>query len=228
MHDFPYTILDLTHSLSSAIPGWEGTCGFQHQTTQDYKDDAQVSFRVQRLKMDAGIGTHIDAPAHCIKGGKSIAELELNELLAPCVLIDVAHLATADYQLTVKEILHFEERFGKIEEHSFVIIRTGWEGYWKQPEKYHNNYLFPSCGIDAAKLLLKRNVVGLGIDTLSPDRPDSGYPVHQAFLGAGKYIVENIANAATVPCVGSYALILPIKIEGGTEAPVRLVALLKK
>ncbi|KTC84049.1 cyclase family protein [Legionella brunensis] len=225
---FPYVILDLTHTLSSSIPSWEGTCGFQHQNIQDYESDAAVSFRVQRLTMDAGIGTHLDAPAHCIKGGKTIAELHLNELIAPCVVIDVSKAITTDYKVDTKDILDFEATNGKINRGSFVIVRTGWEQYWGQPEKYHNNHMFPCLGLDAAELLLQREVVGLGIDTLSPDRPNVGYLVHQAFLGAGKYIVENVANAVLLPPIGSYILILPLKIAEATEAPVRLIALVKR
>ena len=77
-------------------------------------------------------------------------------------------------------------------------------------------------------LLLKRNIAGLGIDTLSPDTPQSGYPVHQALLGEGKYIIENVANAIQLPPIGSFSLALPILTIGGTEAPIRLVAFVKK
>lgn len=64
----------------------------------------------------------------------------------------------------------------------------------------------------------------IGIDTLSPDAGGKDFPVHRVILGAGKYIVENIANAAAVPPTGAKILIMPVKIKDGTEAPVRLVA----
>jgi kynurenine formamidase len=66
--------------------------------------------------------------------------------------------------------------------------------YWDIPERYHNHYQFPTVSREAAKLLLLRNISGLGIDTLSPDGPDDDYPVHQLLLGANKYIVENVAT----------------------------------
>ncbi|CEK11110.1 cyclase family protein [Legionella hackeliae] len=225
---FAYTLVDLTHVLTDSIPSWEGNCGFRHQNLQDYDASLDVSFRVQHLTMDAGIGTHMDAPAHCVKDGKTIADFDLNELLAPCVVIDVSSTQTANNTVIPEDIFAFEDRHGEIGAGSFVIIRTGWERYWNSPRKYRNNYNFPSLGAETAKLLLNRNISGLGIDTLSPDRPDAGYPVHQLILGAGKYIVENIANSGLLPPMGSYILVLPLKINEGTEAPVRLVALLKK
>lgn len=130
------------------------------------------------------------------------------------------------YSLTVADIQEFENQYGCISAGSFVLIRTGWEQFWPIPARYHNNYIFPSVSLDAAHYFLERNIVGLGIDTLSPDRPDNGYPVHAALLGAGKYIIENIANSHLLPATGSYVLILPLKIKDGTEAPVRLIGLI--
>ncbi|ASQ45534.1 cyclase family protein [Legionella clemsonensis] len=226
--NFPYALVDLTHTLTASIPCWEGTCGFQHHNVHDYEAGLDISFRVQRLDMDAGIGTHVDAPAHCIKGGKTIADLDLNKLLSPCIVIDVTGVANANYIVSPKDILAFEAAYSEITAGSFVIVRTGWDKYWGNPHKYRNNYNFPCIAAETAELLLQRKITGLGIDTLSPDRPDTGYPVHRMLLGAGKYIVENIANAKSLPAIGSYILVLPIKIKGGTEAPVRLIALLKK
>lgn len=226
---FPYKIVDLTHPLSTSIPSWEGVCGFQHNTSIDYADcTTAVKFKVQKLNMDAGIGTHIDAPAHCIPGGKTIDQLELDELIAPCVVIDVSKDADESYQLSPDDIRQFERQHGIIKEKSFVIIRTGWDRFWSTPSKYRNQLQFPTIAQNTALLLLERNIVGLGIDTLSPDTPKSGYPVHQAILSAGKYIVENVANSNKLPPQGSFSLSLPIRIEGATEAPMRLIGLIQK
>ncbi len=222
-------LIDLTHTITPSIPCWNGpqSCGFQHEIKLDYTDgNSDPGFRVQQIRMHAGIGTHMDAPAHCVRGGKSIAELELDSFLAPCVVIDVSKLAHERFSLGRNELKEFENDYGKIAPGSFVIVYTGWEKFWGSPEKYHNQYVFPCVSEDVALALLDRKIVGLGIDTFSPDRPESGFPVHQHILGAGKYIVENIANASTLPPTGAYTLALPIKTMEGTEAPVRLVGLL--
>lgn len=224
---FPYKAIDLTHTVSTSIPTWEGDCGFSHNMLLDYKDcTTSVKFRVQKINMLAGVGTHIDAPAHCIPGSKTIDELSLDMLISPCVVIDVTTQAHESYSLTSNDIIAFEQMHGQIADDSFVIIHTGWARFWDQPNKYRNHLVFPSISIEAAKYLLKRNIVGLGIDTLSPDRPKDNYLVHAAVLGAGKYIVENIAHADLLPPNGSFAFVLPIKIKNGTEAPIRLVALI--
>ncbi|ETO92404.1 cyclase family protein [Legionella oakridgensis] len=227
MAAFPFKLIELTHVLSPEIPSWEGDCGFEHQQILDYSNcTTAVKFHVQAIHMQAGIGTHMDAPAHCIPGGKTIDEFVLDELLAPCILIDASSLAHERWLLSSEDIYQFERHYGKIAAGSFVIIHTGWNKYWHHPLHYRNNWHFPSISQNAALTLLERDIAGLGIDTLSPDIPTSGYPVHQIILGAGKYIVENIANAHILPPLGAYTLCLPIRTKGGTEAPIRLIGLI--
>lgn len=219
-----FTYIDLTHALSPTIPHWGMKCGFQNYIQHDYADgDNEVKFRVQNFQMVAGIGTHIDAPAHCIPDGKTIADISLASLIRPAVVIDVSSKAYDRYSLSVEEIHFFEDKFGIIPQDSFVICYTGWSQYWDEPERYRNELIFPSITKEAAEYLLTRNVVGLGIDTLSPDRGDSNFPVHQLFLGAGKYIIENIANANLLRPIDDFIIALPLKIQDATEAPLRLV-----
>lgn len=231
MLDFSqFTFIDLTHSLSSDIPHWGNGCGFQHKIELDYSScTSDVKFRVQSLQMFAGIGTHMDAPLHCIPDGASITDIPLQSLIVPCRVIDVSDKADENerYCVSSDDISRFENEHGMIPKNTFVIFYTGWDKWWSSPKKYRSELVFPSVSKEAAELLLTRDIVGIGIDTLSPDTGDSGFPVHQLMLGAGKYIIENINNAKQL---GSAAqiIVLPIKIEGGTEAPVRLIGIKHK
>lgn len=223
---FPFTIVDLTHTLTPNVCSWNGSCGFRHEIKLDYDGCAnKTQFRVQQIKMHSGIGTHMDAPSHCIPGGKSIADLDLTQLIAPSVVIDISAQSHERYSLTIEDVKSFEDQHGKIIPGCFIIVYTGWDKFWHEPAKYRNDHMFPSVSKEAAELLLDRCIVGLGIDTLSPDRPEDDFPVHQLILSAGKYIVENIANARTMPPVNAYTLALPIKTASGTEAPIRLIGL---
>ena len=221
--------IDLTHTLSLDIPHWGGSCGFENKIVTDYGNcKSGVKFRVQHFNMVAGIGTHMDAPAHCIEGGSTISDIPLKSLISPCCVINIANAADEKYCLTVDDIKAFETQYGTIQQGVFVIIYTGWDRWWNQPEKYRNNHIFPSVSKQAAEMLLERGIVGLGIDTLSPDTADSQFPVHQVMLSAGKYIIENVANAAQLNATGDYIIALPINIFGATEAPIRLVGLKHK
>jgi kynurenine formamidase len=219
-------IVDLTHTLSPDIPCWDGDQCFGLKTPVDYKDCTVPNlFRVQRFEMRAGAGTHIDAPAHCIPGGKTVEMLKLENLIIDCVVINV-DAKNESYVAGVETIIQFEKANGKIQPNTFVIFCTGWDKYWESPEKYRNNLSFPSVSEDVAKLLIERDIAGLGIDTLSADARSEDFPVHRVILGAGKYLIENIANAEVLPSTGAKIMIMPLKIKDATESPIRLAAVL--
>jgi hypothetical protein len=44
-------------------------------------------------------------------------------------------------------------------------------------------------------------------------------------LGAGKILIENVANLDAMNPTGDFLMALPLKIKHGTESPVRLVGL---
>lgn len=224
-----FAFIDLTHTLSFDIPTWNHECGFENKIESDYDpSSAELTFRTQHLKMRAGIGTHMDAPAHCVPAGLSIADIPLRSLITPCCVVDVSDRAHDRYSVTVDDVQRFEYEFGRIQNSSVVIFYTGWSQWWSNPEKYRNDLVFPSVSKEVADYLLHRDVAGIGIDTLSPDSGGSGYPVHQLMLGAGKYLIENVANANELDATGNYLIALPLKIQGGTEAPMRLVGLKPK
>ena len=205
---FPYKLIDLTHGLDSRIPTWDGGCGFNHDVHMDYSDcTSEDKFRVMKVKMHAGIGTHMDAPSHCIPSGKSIDDFDVNDLIMACVVIDVSSQCHKRYSLSVQDVSDFESKYGVIPAGSCVFVKTGWSTFWHEPLKYHNNHVFPSVSSEAASLLLERGVGAIGIDTLSPDRPEDGFKVHKTFLGADKIILENVANLGGMPPTGSFVMV---------------------
>lgn len=226
LKNFPFQLIDLSQPISSSSPTWHGGCGFSHEIVTDYHDlDSEVKFRVQKFKLNAGIGTHMDAPAHCCSGAKTVEQFSLQELLFPCIVMDVSRQAKENYQISLEDIQRFESAHAPTFTNSFVLFHTGWGRYWAQPEKYRADMRFPSIAKSAVEYLLQKNIAGLGIDTLSPDTPESGFPVHQLIFGAGKIILENVTNAHLLPATGGYLLVAAMLVAQATEAPVRLIGL---
>ncbi len=131
-----------------------------------------------------------------------------NDLVIPCMVIDVSDKCHERCSLSVQDIIDFEGKYRSIVTGSCVMIKSGWSKFWNEPSKYPNNHVFPSLYLEAAELLLKRGVNALGIDTLSPDRPGDRFKMHKAILGADKIILENVANLGSIPpnwnlCYGS-------------------------
>ncbi len=50
----------------------------------------------------------------------------------------------------------------------------------------------------------------------------TGFDVHHIINGAGKYILEDIANLDKLPPTGATLIIAPIKIEGGSGGQARI------
>ena len=222
-----YNVIDLTHEVNPDIPTWDLTCGYYIKTMRDYKHcEGEFKFRSQCLDIRASAGTHMDAPSHCFEGGLDICDIPIDQLIAPCVVIDVTSKVHERYKVSVEDINQFEKQYGEIKPGSIVLFYTGWSRFWHEPKKYHNNLVFPSISADAAQLLLEKQVNGIGIDTLSPDCDEKGSFVHSILLGANKYIIENVAHADTLPPIGATLLVMPLRVKGAAESPVRLVALL--
>lgn len=229
MNPKDYIFIDLTHTLTPETVTFTGGCGFDHKLKLDYSAcTSKIKFRVQKVSMHAGIGTHIDAPLHCIEGGACSAQLPITSLINNAIKIDVSQMAHERFSISVEDIEAFEKTHGTIEKDTFVIFYTGWDRFFSNPKNYRNHHLFPSVGLDAAKLLMKRQIAGIGIDTLSPDRPEDDFFVHELLLGNDKTIIENIANASSLPVKGFTIFALPIPMKDVSEAPIRLIAAIKK
>ena len=132
-------------------------------------------------------------------------------------------------------MLAFEKRHGVIKTGSIVLLRTGWSEHWPDVKAYlgddtpgdASRLSFPSYGAEAARLLVEeRGVVLLGVDTASIDYGTSkDFPVHRIAAARNVGGLENLTNLAQLPSTGFTILALPMKIEGGSGAPVRTVAL---
>jgi kynurenine formamidase len=217
--------IDLTHLLTPNIPCWDASCGFTMETLMDYNQ----GYRTQKLTLNAGIGTHMDAPSHFIKGGLSIDDIPLEKLIIPACVLNVSEKANGKYLISAKDVEEYETQHGKIPENSFVIGYTGWSRFWPDSDPYRSadskgNAQFPSFSAEAAQLLLERKIAGIGIDTLSPDC-DLQFPVHKLILGQGKYIVENMANCHLLPAQGAFVILLPLNMDT-TESPIRAVGVI--
>ncbi len=229
----PFTanrIVDLTHTMSEDMPFWPGGVPFKMERLADYSD----GYRLHKFTFGENTGTHIDAPSHFIEGNNSIDSLPLSSLVAPIVCIDIREKATknADYELTVEDVNEWETQNGRIPKNSLVILNTGWHNKFSNSKEYINmdkNKVmhFPGYSSNAAEILIKRNVIGIGIDTLSLDNGVSKtFSTHVAMLKANKYQIENMANLSSLPAKGATAVIGVLPVKEGSQAQARIFAFL--
>ncbi len=184
--------------------------------------------------------THLDAPIHFFAGRRTVDQVPLAQLIAPGVVIDVSVKAAQDrnYRLRPEDVLAFEKQHGRIAPGSAVLLRTGWGKYWPDVKAYlgddtlgdASGLEFPSFGEDAARMLVEeRKVALIGLDTASIDYGRSkDFIVHRIVAEHNVPGLENLANLERLPATGFTLIALPMKIEGGSGGPVRVVALVER
>lgn len=222
-------ILDLSHPLTVNMPTWEGVPSFSCEACSTYEE----GFLLHKFALRAGVGTHMDTPAHFVQGGKHVGQFPIEQLIFPTFVLNVSEDADENYILTVEALETFEEAFGEISDGSLFVLATGWDKYWTNPDKYRGEdsdggLHFPSFSIEAAKYLVSKNVAGIGMDMLSPECQNKDFDIHHIILGAGKIIVENLTGLVNLPPRGSMTGIFPMFVEGASEAPVRAVGFIPK
>ena len=230
------SVVDLGYALNEANPYWpgEGYSPFHFEILATLEEDGVYS---GAFTMAEHLGTHLDAPNHFKAGQPSVDQIQLEELIAPLVVVDVreACQSNPDYRLTREDLESWEGQYGLIPSESVVFALTGWGQYWDEYEDYKNQDAlgrlhFPGFSEEAALYLVEeRTIKGIGIDTLSVDYGlSTDFSIHHIVNGAAAYHIENAANLDRVPRRGAWVIIAPIKIEEGSGGPARVWAVFRE
>lgn len=233
----PARLVDLTYAFDANTVYWPTAQPFRFEKESWGVSPAGYWYTAGRYSASEHGGTHLDAPLHFSKEGAAVDAIPVADLVAPAVVIDIAAQCgkDADYLLSPADVAAWERAHGRIPAGSMVLVRTGWGRWWGNKKRYMGTdkpgdvagLRFPGIGTEAAKALAARKPRAIGIDTASIDYGRSkDFMTHRIFYGAGVYGLENIANLDKVPVTGAMLIALPMKIGGGSGAPVRIVALL--
>ena len=234
-----WRMVDLSHAYGGDTLYWPtDTDGFRLDTLAEGETPGGYFYAAKAFATAEHGGTHLDAPFHFAEGGDDTATIPLDRLILPGIVIDVSEAAAADpdYLVTVEDVTTWEDEHGRVPKGSAVLIRTGWAARWPDALAYLGDDTpgetadlhFPGIGEEATRLLVEERRAGLlGIDTASIDHGQStDFIAHQVGAAAGVPNLENVADLSGLPPTGFLLVALPMKIEGGTGAPVRIVALI--
>lgn len=236
-----YYLVDLSHPYNSETLYWPTSpSSFEKRELAFGETDGGYFYSAFSICTPEHGGTHLDAPQHFAADGFPTDAIPLENLIAPAIVIDVSKKAAADrnYRLSARDVRLFEDQHGRIKPGDIVLLRSGWSRYWPHAKSYlgddtpgdASKLQFPSYGEDAARLLVEeRKVAILGVDTASIDFGKSqDFVVHRVAATRNVSGLENLTNLHRLPATGSLVLALPMKIEGGSGGPVRVVALVRK
>ncbi len=230
--------IDLTHDFSSDTIYWPTAESFTLETEFQGITDKGYFYESHRYSASEHGGTHIDAPVHFAEGRQSVDQIPLEKLIGSAVVIDVSAkaLLDPDYQVSVEDITDWEKENGQIPEGSILLLNTGYAKFWPDRVKYMGTdkkgpeavkeLHFPGLHPEAAKWLTEnREINAVGLDTPSIDYGQSTlFETHRILFKENIPAFENVANLDKLPAKGAFVIALPMKIKGGSGAPLRIIA----
>ncbi len=232
-------IVDLSHSYDEQTIVWPTEPGFTLEKEFDGITSGGFYYAANRFSAPEHGGTHMDAPLHFVRGGKSVDLVPLERLVGPGVVVDVTSQCAADrdHRVTTSDIQVWERMHGEIPSGAIVLVRTGFGRLWPDRERYLGTAArgpgaveklhFPGLHPDAAVWLVEqRRIRAVGIDTASIDHGQSRtFDAHRALFAREVPAFENLAALEELPPTGMTVIALPMKIAGGSGGPVRAVAI---
>lgn len=230
-----YQWIDLTHELSPETPHWVGWPALVCEEQMNLND---AIFAAHVYTTVGQYGTHVDAPSHMVKGGRSLEQITLQESVMPLCVIDkeAAVQENHDYILTVADILEWEAIYGKIPEKAFVVFRSGWSK--RAVNNMDNldadgNRHFPGWQLEAVKFLVEeRNIGGIGHETSDTEAPvtsgNTNYEVEYYILAQDRIQAELLCHVDQCPPIGAIFFCMYPKVKGATGYPARCFAICPK
>lgn len=228
--------IDLSYDFSEQTIYWVESDNFKKETVAEGPSGKGYYYSAYKFCTPEHGGTHLDAPRHFAEGRQTVDEVPLDKLIGAAVKIDVSAKTSAnrDYQISVEDIAAWEKQNGAIPENAIVLFQTGYGKFWGDRKQYMGTEgdakHFPGLGKEAAQWLIQnRKIKAVGIDTASIDFGASQtFDTHVALMTENVSAFENVANLEKLPAKGLTVVALPMKIKGGSGAPLRIVAFIPK
>ena len=167
---------------------------------------------VSVLSMGSHTGTHMDAPCHFVKNGKSIDEMPFEAAIGRARVIAIRDPES----IKTKEL----ERHG-IRAGERLLFKTRNSSRCWKTDVFVEDFVYISE--EAADYLVQKRVRTVGIDYLSVGGYKAdGARIHLALLRAGVWLIEGLNLTGVKP--GAYELVcLPLRVLSGDGAPARAV-----
>ncbi len=199
-------IYDVSVLVSGETPTWPGDSFLLRKVEEIGKGDVcNKSF----MEIGSHIGTHIDAPYHFEREGKTIEQIPLDTFVGPARVaafpdvdrIDLAQIQTVD--------LSGVER---------ILFKTRNSNLW-QDSTFREDYVYLTA--EASRVLAESGVKLVGVDYLSIEKyGGESFESHHILLGKGIALLEGL-DLSEVPAGGYELIALPLRIAGGDGSPVR-------
>ncbi|MDF2907393.1 MAG: cyclase family protein [Herbinix sp.] len=152
-------------------------------------------YNLTNLTMGAHNATHIDAPFHFFKQGKTIEKIELSRCIGPCSVVEPGN---EDYDNLKEQLKSCQKR---------LLIKGN-----------------AVITLEIAKLFNEYGIVLLGVETQSVGPEGEPMQVHLELLGKEMVLLEGICLEGVEPG-DYFLFAAPLKLAGCDGAPCRAVLL---
>jgi arylformamidase len=202
---------DLTAKISENTVVYPGDPEFKSEDVYSLEKGSQ--FHLCQMHLGNHTGTHIDYPAHVIKGGKTSSDFPIENLIGSGLIIEVPD---TEKSITKSFITNLPIMFN-----DFVFFKTSNSKLSKQ-SKFFDKYVYIEP--EASEELLAKGVKIVGIDYISVDSYEAEYlPVHKSLLSKDVLIIEGL-ELNNVPVGRCKIYIMPINVQDKDGLPARVVA----
>ncbi|OYU98350.1 MAG: cyclase [Burkholderiales bacterium PBB5] len=212
---------------------------FKQERISQY-DEAGPGWYWNNFSCGEHTGTHFDAPVHWVTGkdhpANSVDTIAVRNFVAPAVVVDASAevAANPDWLLTVAFLEAWEARHGRIPAGAWLLFRTDWSQRISEPARFVNMQddgpHTPGPTQEAVQWLVDRGVMGFGVETINTDAGQSHswpvpYPCHTLMHGANHFGLQCLCNLDQLPPTGALIVAAPLKIQGGSGSPLRVLAI---
>ncbi len=235
-------LVDLSHPFNSRTIYWPTATRFSLREIADGETEGGWHYAANDFTAAEHGGTHLDAPAHFARRGRTAEDVPLRRLVGAAAVVDVRAQAREDrdHLVSVADLRAWERENGRLARRAIVLLRTGWDRFWPDAERYLGTaergpaavpkLHFPGLSEEGARWLVReRGVRAVGIDTASIDRGQStAFEAHRVLAAAQVPVFENVTNLDELPVEGAQIVALPMKIEGGSGGPLRIMGVVRR
>jgi len=232
--------VDLTHAFEPGIPRWPGFPDETRKTIYWYDKRPETmgsGFFAEVFTHVGQWGTHVDPPAHFIKGLRTVDQIDVKEMILALVVVDVHEEAAKnpDYILSIERVKKWEKDHGPIPGGAFVAMRTDWSKRWPDAAKMTNKDVngvahYPGWSSPVLKYLYEeRKITASGHETTDTDpgiaTTKDDYSLETYILSTNHYQIELLTNLDLVPESDAIVVASFPKPKGGSGFPARVFAI---
>lgn len=216
--------------------------GIRKMSPEAFPESKFIS--LDTVTLPTHMGTHIDSPFHfgpkcCGKAAKTVDKLPLEWFYGEGIKLDLREtnagklISKEDILRALKKIEH------KIKSGDIVLIWTGMQEKWGQPEYFTNS---PGMSKEATEFLINSGVHVIGIDAYGFDRSipimlqeyveskDKSvlWPAHMVGRQKEYVHIERLTNLEKIPDKNFRIACFPLKLVGCDASWIRAVALIEE